>query len=493
MEQKNIEKIVLNHYTAYKSSDMLHNSNGALKQRITCFIMGTSISSDGFTKFLLYDTDGTPVMDFYEYINFTLRDRSFSYRKAIAYALKRLYECMDIYDVRFDEITYEFIAVLRSFMIGNIVFNRTNGLNKNSAETEIGFCKEYISTLGYTIKKSKSCMFETKTTNYKGTGVSLANTSLFVPKYITDKEFIRLIVAMKDNPRVLYTKKYLSLYKENAKEIIDSETASLLGLDLFGECSDSKLPEADIESILIVTLMFTCGLRIGEVLGLTTEDIVKEKDKYFLLLRNRLSDMPGQYAKNLTHPSTAEDYKKSWYHKESGCSKVEISKSVYECIMTYKNNLLDKYIELIHSPDLDADCVDEGTLTNHYLFMNTAGDRMSSMTWNTVLRSYFDKAQIPRDKDIKSSNLNHRFRHSYAVRLATMFRNANKANPDNPPFGVADLARALRHKSLDTCFRYFSWTDEQASAILEDFSGRFVAEFPEVMDVFGVLNDKNIE
>lgn len=85
MNQKKIEKIILNHYAVYKSIDVIHDSIGTVKQKITCFIMGTSISSNSFTKFLLYDTDGVPVMDFYEYVNYTLHDRSFSYRKAIAY------------------------------------------------------------------------------------------------------------------------------------------------------------------------------------------------------------------------------------------------------------------------------------------------------------------------------------------------------------------------------------------------------------------------
>ena len=484
MNQKEIKAKKLNRHTYYISRNTFEDNK--LNWRKTYYRLEVLSEENGFKKYLLYDTSGNPVDDFYKYMNIVISSKGDAQRKRIAYSLKRLYECADIYEVDVKELDEGFMHILRAFLKGGIIDDRKTTTNDGDTEIAFEHCRIYLEYYGYKIKKNNFLVVSGLDTKNKSNtmDLTLKPSDMFVPEYISDKEFAKLMDVMKKRPRKLYSEKFVNGYGDTKDYKIDDDLAELLGI----ERSRNTPPIEDIEAILIVTLMFTCGFRIGEVLGLTTEDIKCFDNKKLIVLRNRLSDEEGQHSKNIPHPRTVDDYKKSWYRNGKGRCEVEISDNIYDIIMSYRKKLLEPYIRIYDSPTLLADSVEESGIENHYIFMNTNGGRLNSMAWNRILRDYFDKAGIKRDREIKKSNLNHRFRHSYAIRIVAMFRESNKMHPDNPPFGVADLARALRHRTISTCMRYFSWTMEHASEVLEAFSNDFKAEFPEALEVFGLNN-----
>lgn len=477
--QKEIRVSKLNHYTLYKSRNVSSKTD---VWKNTYYRLETHKRTDGFVYYILYDTDGSPVKEFFNYLNNVIAPKGVAIRKKTAYCLKRLYECIDIYDANIKKLDTQFIAVLTNFFRGGILDDREITKNDQDIKIAVDICIAYLNHEGYKVNNATFNNVSSRSTKSdNSTKHAVKQSDLFVPEYISDNEFKKLISVMRNSPRNLYTEKFYNTYKNNLDDKIDEDLASLLGI----QQNSLDPPKEDLESILIVTLMFTCGFRIGEVLGLTTEDIRIDTQKKYLVLRNRLSDAPYQYAKNLGHPKSYDDYHKAWYKRSGGTCLVAISDVTYKSIIDYIDRIHKPYIKAYDSPTLLADSVEEDTEgTNHYLFMNTSGGRLSIDNWNLILRRYFDKADIKRDQIVKHSNLNHRFRHSYAIRIVNLFREANISHPDNPPFGVADLARAMRHKSLGTCLRYFSWTKEHASQVLEDFSQEFIDEFPDILEVF---------
>lgn len=478
LSQKEIRVLNLNHYTLYKSRNISCKTDD---WKITYYRLETYKNNDGFIYYLLYNTEGRPIKEFFKYLNVVTASKGVAMRKKTAYSLKRLYECIDIYDVDIDKLDSKFISVLTNFFRGGILDDREITKNDQDIKIAIDICIKYLNHEGYKVKTNHFKVSPDKSPAFNNNRLSVKQSDLFVPEYVSDNEYKKLISVMRNFPRKLYTEKFLNEYKDNLDDKVDEDLAILLGIPQ----TSSDPPKEDLESILIVTLMFTCGFRIGEVLGLTTEDIRVDSQKKCIVLRNRLSDEQYQYAKNLGHPKSNDDYKKAWYKRSGGTCLVAISDALYESIVNYIDRIHKPYLKAYNSPTLLADRVEEETEgVNHYLFMNTTGDRLTIANWNNILRKYFDKAGIKRDRIVKHSNLNHRFRHSYAIRIVNLFREANKTNPDNPPFGVADLARAMRHKSLETCLRYFSWTEEHASQVLEDFSQEFIDQFPAVLEVF---------
>ena len=52
---------------------------------------------------------------------------------------------------------------------------------------------------------------------------------------------------------------------------------------------------------------------------------------------------------------------------------------------------------------------------NYYIFINSIGTPISASSWNDTLRGIFAEVGIPVDRDCRKSNLNHRFRHGFAM------------------------------------------------------------------------------
>lgn len=97
-----------------------------------------------------------------------------------------------------------------------------------------------------------------------------------------------------------------------------------------------------IREELIVRLMFQCGLRIGETLGLTFEDleIIHEDDNNICLayIRNRYTDQPYQMAKSCINISDKKQYdQKDYQLRDVGFQIVIMPLDLFDLMNNYIN------------------------------------------------------------------------------------------------------------------------------------------------------------
>ncbi|MBE4910196.1 site-specific integrase [Bacillus luteolus] len=234
----------------------------------------------------------------------------------------------------------------------------------------------------------------------------------------------------------------------------------------------------DIREEIIIRLMFEYGLRIGEVLGLTFEDIEKLKSGITrLILRNRISDRPHQKAKGVYTPRSTEDYSsKTYTSRKTGYQIIVISDEM--------RDLIEEYIDLTRNPILlnkypiklknltekaYADRVGHSSLLsneNQYIFIsNHHYTPLSSTGWNLVIRRIFEVLDIYLDEDVKKTNLNHRFRHGFAMKKV------------KEGYSEVKLAKALRHSNISTVLVYYNPDEEEQSDILKKNNQRQKTKF----------------
>lgn len=227
----------------------------------------------------------------------------------------------------------------------------------------------------------------------------------------------------------------------------------------------------DAAGSLLCRLMFEHGLRIGEALGLTTEDLKSsvERDgtiRHWVVLRNRVTDRNWMKAKNLLDVKSEAAYRSPEYRKRRvGCQSVYVSESLFGEIADYAEGCHPSA-----SPECRADSVD-GTAPNEYLFVSRSGRPLSAGAWNKRLRSVLRALDIPVDNGARSTNLNHRFRHGYAMLLTNVLRRSE--------FEVMTL---MRHRSIRSTEVYHRPTEEDVWRM----QGEIVGEIEE--ELFGGAN-----
>lgn len=244
------------------------------------------------------------------------------------------------------------------------------------------------------------------------------------------------------------------------------EVPKYISVDEFSNILQFVRSKMTLRDEIIIRLMYQCGLRIGEVLGLTGEDLVMVRaselpgadrynfsDKYIPIayLRNRVSDSKDQLCKSCMKVYSEKQYQSSDYHVYNyGYQFVVLPLDLYD--------LINDYIEDVHVSFRDsspqryykktvADSVtndESAPEPNYYVFLNSRGTPLSVSTWNKVLRHIFVCVHIPIDKDKRKNNLNHRFRHGFAM-FNIQYGHAN----------AVKVAELLRHRSLQSVMCYF--------------------------------------
>ena len=151
--------------------------------------------------------------------------------------------------------------------------------------------------------------------------------------------------------------------------------------------------EGNIMAEIIVRLMFCYGLRLGEVLGLTNEDVTERriaggKVCRVLYLCNRLSDSDFQLAKNKTRPVTKDGYNSPDYRRLD--DYVAITDDFYRFINDYIEDRLSQELKAKRLEKLRADTVvkDKYAGPNYYIFVGSRGGRLSDVAWNRYLKKY---------------------------------------------------------------------------------------------------------
>jgi len=87
---------------------------------------------------------------------------------------------------------------------------------------------------------------------------------------------------------------------------------------------------------------------------------------------------------------------------------------------------------------------------NYYLFLNKNGANLSISGWNKLIRKILLECGLKVDRNKKKHNLNHRFRHGYAIFLKKYLQ-----------LSELDLMFKLRHASTDTVKIYTKPDDNE--------------------------------
>lgn len=411
-----------------------------------------SVSYNEFSYYLLYDDHMEVIREAYEYLNFDLQERPMTSRSKSAFALRLLYCFLalsgyDVHDIN-DQVVSELLFFLRGIQ------NNPSGFDsrtQRSSATVNGYLSVYRSFFRCRHIKCDA-LFRVVNVSINGTVEKTFSSSVERKKYKSN-----LKTSSEDQdlcPRYISPEDFRKIY-------------SLV------------LQKQDHEAKLLLHLMYGYGLRLGECLGLTMEDITEIYDNGklvpVLLIRNRMSDAKYQYAKNLLHVSSRNQYKSRDYQL-----------SRWRIIITYElyEELLD-YIERVHSAAMEkypsnydkgaADIVSvrEAPEKNHYVFLNRYGRVLSDQTWNAHLKSYFSEAGIPIDHDVREKNLSHRFRHGFA-----MFH----ARFSDHPVAALELSRMMRHKSILSTMVYYNPTFEDELKTKTEFQNELYALIPELKE-----------
>ena len=228
--------------------------------------------------------------------------------------------------------------------------------------------------------------------------------------------------------------------------------------------------DSGLREMVIINLMYNYGLRLGEVLGVTFEDIepTNSGNYYRLIIRNRVSDEPTQRAKGVMVPETVDDYKSRSYNTEGnglGYQVVIIDEDMAELVQDYIDESRDDIV-LSRSPkkreNLNSKAIADRVGTtpllnneNQYIFLNKQHyTPITQSGWNTVLRVIFNEARISIDKGKKENNLSHRFRHGFAMKLVKQDKQ------------IYELQKELRHGNPYSCEAYYNPDDDDKVELL---------------------------
>lgn len=370
----------------------------------------------------LIDSKGRVIEEVFVYLNYKCNIKSINAREQAQSALKILYEFKEVVGKELEEFTQNDLRNLSDFILGISMTGNSKSI-KHIKTRSIAthnlyfnairrFCiymeienKYLYDTINVFTENRKQVELKYRT--------NLNRNSSFIdtaPKYISVDEYKKIIGYLEEEIESLYVRR----------------------------------------DIIMVKLMFLYGLRLGEVLGLTIEDIRENK----IILCNRISDREYQKAKTCFIPEEKEDYKSKMYKlKDRGFHEIYVSEEMKEEISEYIDDSRDiltvSEIKLKNIMENSiADSVMQENKINYYLFLNKNGSRLSSSGWNKRLKKIYLECDIVVDEGNKRINLSHRFRHGYAMNLRRMGK--------DPLF----IKRKLRQRSLSSTEKYFNPTED---------------------------------
>lgn len=400
-------------------------------------VAGIKKEYNDFTYMMVIGTNGKVYYETYKYLNDEIGNEGFSKRELALRAIKLLYSYMELFNT---EIRYlnvndknKIIAFLQGGQaIGRNILYELNTVRKNeTVNNYLGVYRSFCSYIGI-----KDSIFA----KVSGTQKIIGSGSPFNSKFNAIE-----VQTYSMNLKKIETKvvpKYIKFeeYKRILKLIEDKYT---------------------IREKIIVKLMYEYGLRIGEVLGLTLEDIqgdnvTKKKGKCRLIIRNRFTDKPWKYAKGCMKVTTRDIYNNDNYHEEgTGFQIVNILPETFDLIQEYIDettspfSMSDKAYENYFEKNV-ADKVSQIDIDrNAYVFLSKNYTPISGGSWNKIMKKIFQEVELKIDRGKKTDSLNHRFRHGFA-----MFKLLHEG------FDELKLAHVMRHSNTSSVKIYFNPTED---------------------------------
>jgi len=414
-----------------------------------------NIKKNNFTYILLYDDNSNVIKEAYKFLNYDLYESPLTSRIKAAYALRLLFCFLSLSNIKINEFDETSLRELLFFLRGIDSNPEKHALKtQRSASTINSYLSVYRSFLRYRKIKSKAFFRSYNETSHSIFGENNSYTS---------------------------KKRYTSNLRTNTSR---SDTVpKYIGPNDFKLLYSLAIKDNDITTKLIFHLMYGYGLRLGEVLGVTIEDIteIREDGNYIpvIILRNRLSDRPYQFSKGLPHVTNIKQYKSRDYITTN--EKIIITYDLYEELINYveenHERAMKKYPKNYKDGKADIVSYRNPPDFNHYIFLNRYARPLSDQTWNKNLRKYFKKANISIDYDVRENNLSHRFRHGFA-----MFH----ARFSEKPADILSLQKLMRHKVVSSTMIYFNPTAEDELEIKNGFQEELYNMIPELKEGLNV-------
>lgn len=264
---------------------------------------------NGYDYLFLIDSMGKNIVEVFEYLNYTCGIESINGREQAQSALKFLYTFKEIIKKDFREFNENDINNLSDFILGVVV----RGIDIEIINTS----SRGINTHNLYFEAIRRFFLRNDIENkYFFEKVSAKSTE----RYSTNRSYEK-----KERYKINYSRN--RKMQDKVPRYISIEEYKMIMEFLERENSKSYLRDS-----IVIKLMFLFGLRIGEVLGLTIQDIYDNK----ILVRNRLSDRGFQKAKTCFTPKKREDYNAKIYKLEGkGVQEIHVISEVIDEIKEY--------------------------------------------------------------------------------------------------------------------------------------------------------------
>lgn len=390
----------------------------------------------GFEYVLLADTTGAIIERAYHYLNVKLQYAQQSTREHATVALKIFYSFIELMDiVDYEQIGWAEHTQLTQFLFGGIISGNSlimqlgKQRSRKTVNIYMGVYRDFFRTYVKDNRLFSEARLHKPTENYAST------------------EFDKIMNVAGYQSNILIRK-----YRNEVPKFIkiDEYRKMLNIID-----GDSKYTLRDN---LIIRLMFERGLRIGEVLGITIEDILRhptEDDCGLLALRNRVSDRKHQHAKGSMKVTSVNEYKSREYKTAGyGYQTVSLPPELFRLLGDYINESRN-YFRMTDTAWKNlkkcckADNVYDDGRENYYVFISKNYAPISKTGWNEIIKTLFTKIGLSLDEGVRRENLNHRFRHGYAMFLV-----------EHMKYEDWEIQEELRHGSINTVKTYYNPTSD---------------------------------
>lgn len=428
--------------TIYYLNELDEAGRASKKEIFDCRII--VIDDNGSKIIMIEDTNGHIRHKPFEYINEVRRAKPLTSRLLMANAIQLMYTFCDIKHYNPESMSKVQVSEMINFMLGlgieaepdsNVTFRSPKTVN-----AYLGSIRTYLNEM------------------------DLDNTGFILAQPISTISMIE-----RDRLSSITRTKTIRTVKTDPKR--NREVPKHIRPDEMKKMASLMKEQGDLQSLLICHLQYGYGLRSGEVLGLTREDLIAEKQGnqtlYYIILRNRISDRTFQYCKNLLHPLSPDEYELGFY--KNSYWKIDIDEKLYNNLIMYYEKSRDcKKRDIILKRTL-ADSV-EGNKLNYYLFFCSNGNILSGQTWNNHLTKYYSEIGIEPDHKRRFANCSHRLRHGFAMWYAQYCKE---------PLSLLELMKLMRHASPESTAVYYTPLPEDQLKLREDFASEMRALIPE--------------
>ena len=428
------------------------NGNPAGKPRVVDPVVSRYLDGHD-VYFLMRDSAGFSDDRFYHYLNVTKKKAPVKTRKLIASALRRFKCFLGIHNIDETQLTPDLWTALVYFILG--VEFVPSGFRGGLRQRSVSSANQYLVAIQMFLR-------------LEGIHYEFLERSHVVSH------------TVQFNGCVLRYSQTKSVFTLRDAAHGDDWVPNFVNPGQFKALLDIAQRNDDRTATILLKLMYFYGLRLGECLGLTQEDVVMygpvSGDRGpvpMLRIRNRVSDKDWQHAKRI--PVMTRDYT----HGLGPRTYVLLTKAFFAELQEYiQDTFTDLYLRhpdrlplaeaTILTDDFDQD-------ENHYLFFNRYGKPLSDAAWNTRLKKYYKEAGIVVDRGRKGVNLSHQLRHGCAMLLFRFL-------PEGLRLDEEQLRRYLRHKRLESSDVYKRMTPYEQQVILEELQSDMARELPFISD-----------